>query len=263
MPGGRKSPALFELIRDAKGVPTPGAPRPPTPVAPAPSTPIDVPPPEPRPAPMPAARNDTLDRTLHVPMSAIYLSIAGVLLVVLIIWAIAYRSGASQEKAKSEQELRAVAGTKLQDPLKTAPTQIPNNPSLVSPRPAPTPTQPAKEPPVPANTGSPFGIDPRQVGLNYYLVEGRLDRESAEKMHAFLIQRGVPAFAVVDDRGGAVNNPPLYLVGVNRGVTGEEFRNQSAARTELEAQIRRLGKVWQSEHRGTTDFSRTAWERKR
>jgi hypothetical protein len=231
-----------------------------------------------------SAPGPALDRHMHVPMSALYLSLAGILLIVLLVWGIAFRLGKSEEKAKSDKILGAAAGQTVLDPLKAGnpSEQIPASPNLVGTAPVvidlsnrkPIPNATAgkgvsKGPPAsdapqaaPAATGAAaFGTDPRQSGLNYLLIEGRLDRESAERIQQFLSENGVPAFAVVDDRGGAANNGSLYLVGVNRGLSREEYRTQ--VKTDLESQVRKLGQTWQSQHRGTTSFSQTSWERKK
>lgn len=225
-------------------------------------------------------------------MSAIYLAGAGLLVVVLIIWAIAYNVGQGQERAKAERQLNLIAPQGIRDPLrdgpgpgtgaaagKAAPAIVTSPPvgrvgtggtvgtasagGSATASPSAGRSENSDGPMVRTGTGVEFGVDPRQAGLNYLLVEGRLDRASAERIFNFLRASGVPAFAIVDERGGAVNNPPLYLVGVDRGVTAEEFRARAQSRTDVEALIRRLGKVYQTEHRGNTDFSRTSWERKR
>jgi len=299
MAGGRKSPALFELLGNSKGVAPPLPPRPVSvPVPPdaraSAAHPSSLTPPPPNdPAPLESASDtlpatNTLDRHLRVPMSAIYLSIAGLLLIVLLVWGLAYRIGRSEEKVKTDKLLGAAAGQQVTDPLKSSsqPEQTQINPNLVSPRtpvsidqsarkPA-TPTLPersaAKPSSLPQNApqaavpasipGQPaFGTDPRQSGLNYLIVEGRLDRDSAERIQEFLGENGIPAFAVVDDRNGATNNPALYLVGIAQGFAKGEYKSQAG--TDLAERVRRLGQQWQSQRRGTTSFAQTYWALKK
>ncbi len=218
-----------------------------------------------------------LDRQLRVPMSAVYLSIAGLLLIVVLVWGLAYRIGRSEEKTKTDKLLGA-AGQQVNDPLKSAPPpeQTPSNPGPSKPvtsidqsarKPAlGAPDKPQARPSAPPITPAPaasiagqpaFGTDPRQSGLNYLIIEGRLDRDSAERIHEFLGENGVPAFAVVDDRNGASNNPALYLVGVAQGFAKGEYKSQAG--TDLSEKVRRLGQQWQSQHRGTTSFAQTYW----
>jgi hypothetical protein len=279
MPGGKKSPALFELIKDARGVAPPVPPRPiaapGTPATPVvvpaqPETPVSTTPTEPavvEAAPRQGSAPVEGDRKVAVPLSWLYLAAAGVLLAALLIWVIAWRGGAEREKAKADKQLGLVAGQQtpsVSDPLKTqsgpAPQQIPANSGLVTPRPTQPPTTASQAAADPTKAVSAaFGQDPRQAGFNYLLVEGKLDKDSAQKIHDFLSGQGVPVFAVVDDRGGSGNNPALYLIGVTRGFNRDDLR--SRAKGELENRIRALGQQWQSQHRGSTDFSRFFWAR--
>lgn len=270
MPGGKKTPALFELIKDARGVAPSVPPRPivttpaevipPQPPSPQPpEQPAATPPPE-SPRPHPATSQG--DRRVAVPLSWLYLGAAGLLLGALLLWVIAWRGGADREKVKADKQLGLVAGQQapaVNDPLKVQqpqPQQIPISPGLVPQRPPPGTPAPTADSPT---TSASFGQDPRQPGFNYLLVEGKLDKDSAQKIFDFLTTSGLPVFAVVDDRGGAANNPALYLIGVSRGFNRDDLR--SKAKGELEAQIRKLGQQWQSQHRGSTDFSRFFWAR--
>lgn len=279
MPGGKKSPALFELIKDSRGV-APAVPPRPIAAPTAPAAPVVVatsaqaqaaaPPSEPavvESSPRQAAAAVEGDRKVAVPLSWLYLGAAGVLLAALLIWVIAWRGGADREKAKADKQLGLVAGQQtpsVSDPLKaqssTGPQQIPTNTGLVTPRPPQTASTGAQTTADPAKAVSAaFGQDPRQPGFNYLLVEGKLDKESAQKIYDFLTAQGVPVFAVVDDRGGSGNNPALYLIGASRGFNRDDLR--SRAKGELENRIRALGQQWQSQHRGSTDFSRFFWAR--
>jgi hypothetical protein len=100
--------------------------------------------------------------------------------------------------------------------------------------------------------------DPRQAGLNYYAIEGQLDRESAELIAAFLASHGVGAVAV-DTAGRGPNNQRSYRVYGLQGFTSAEYR--TPARSEYEQKISRLGQIFKREHRGWTEFAQTNWER--
>lgn len=210
-----------------------------------------------------------LQRTFTVNLGGVLLAVAGVVGLMFIIWSLAWRRGYTYADAKAVRELGNPA---VQDPLKQPAIRV--NPDLLgrdqgraeaakpASKPAPAPsaggsagagTQPT--PPAP-------GTDPRQAGVNYLTLASQLDKETATAAAAFLTQNGCPAFAIAVDRSGrAVKNGSQFAVYAARGFAGDEFRAKKAEREALEEQVRRLGKVWQKEHRGGTDFSQTFWQK--
>lgn len=109
----------------------------------------------------------------------------------------------------------------------------------------------------------PVDRDPRQEGYNY-LELATLNRAQVEDAVAFLAGEGVAAIGVleVDSGGGGANNPVRYrLVSIEVAIPGEQFRVMRAQRLEHEGLIERLGRVWQKEHKGASDFSSPLWKR--
>ena len=98
------------------------------------------------------------------------------------------------------------------------------------------------------------------AGLNYLVIALKLDKETGERAAAFLKENGVDAFLVASS-GTSANNPGSYTLYGRPGITREELRSRAQVRTELEAKVARLGKVWQKDHKGKMDFSQTYWEK--
>jgi hypothetical protein len=104
--------------------------------------------------------------------------------------------------------------------------------------------------------------DPRERGLNYLQlgIFGKTDAESAVE---FLASNGVQSFAVaLDSTDSRANNPDpgkKYALYVLPGITGSEFRRNVTKKTNLEAEVARLGVLWQKNHRGPSNFSKTMW----
>lgn len=207
-----------------------------------------------------------LQKTFTMTTGGALLAAAGVLGLTIIIWSLAWRRGYSFADAKAVRELGSPT---VQDPLKKAPIRV--NPDLLGrdqPGRTSTPNEAAKpqprQPTAPPPTTTPPapGSDPRQAGLNYLTLASQLDKETATTAAAFLTENGCPAFAVAVDRSGRpVKNGSQFAVYAQRGFASEEFRAKESERQALVEQVRRLGKAWQKDHRGGTDFSQTFWQK--
>lgn len=211
-----------------------------------------------------------LRRPVTLTTGSLLLALPVILVVGFVIWGVAYNRGFNKGEQGVTKDLNLTPGT-VNDPLKGT---IPANPNLISdggrssgqpaPRgevknPVPAPQSGGARTPPAAITG-----DPRVLGLNYLILASRMDKESAERAAAFLTENGVPAFIVsVAKSGSAANNPGPYTLYAQQGITAEQYKARTPERTELEAKVARLGKVWQKEHRGQTDFSQTLWEKKK
>lgn len=104
--------------------------------------------------------------------------------------------------------------------------------------------------------------DPRERGLNYCVL-ATLSGPDAKRAIDFLAENGVEAIGLpVDGRGRSGNNldsPLTYQVIALPGITREEYAQKRTARSNLEANVTRLGQIWQREHRGTSNFARFGW----
>ncbi len=275
----RPGPALFELIRGSSA--PPGVParstdvgKPPPPlvrITPKPGVVQHAEPPPPVAEPKPAAQSDRawaawsgkgswldLRRTVTIPMSTALFVIAGAVVVLVVIWTAAYvvGKGRGEEKIKRDLGLTAKPETiPLNQNLVTNPPKAPEPKATVEPR--PNPTNPT--PPPPAATGS----EPRIAGMNYYLLASGLDRDGAEKMAEFLSKNGLPSAAAVDKPSGGSNNRGSYLVYVTKGLTPEEYKqgDRYAPRAEVMGRAATLGKIWQKDHKGQTDFGQAYWQK--
>jgi hypothetical protein len=206
---------------------------------------------------MPRATSFDLQRPVTLSMFAVWLAIGAAILVVAVLWALAFNSGYKRGEHDTIRDLGQGGGGAVTEPLHK---DIPVNPTLVSPTPQTPPRQAAQvAPPGPA-TPPATGGDPRVVGLNYLVIGYKVDKEFAERAGAFLAQNGVQTFAVAKP-GTSANNPGSYTLYALPGITRDEYRAQAPAKTDLQERIARLGKIWQKDHKGQTDFSRTTWEK--
>jgi hypothetical protein len=94
--------------------------------------------------------------------------------------------------------------------------------------------------------GPPSGSDPRQPGLNYFVLAGRLSALEGDPMVRFCRKNGLDAHLVPDD------NARLRLLIVCPGFAAGE--RQSPAVKALESKIRAVGRKWKSTGPGNRDF---------
>jgi hypothetical protein len=110
-----------------------------------------------------------------------------------------------------------------------------------------------------------LAADPRESGLNY-LVLAYVNRTEAESAVTFLAQNGLETFALyVDPSQVRANNfDPTrpYKLYVSKGITSDEYSKKMTAKTNVEAAAARLGLRWQKELKGSSNFSRPSWEKK-
>jgi hypothetical protein len=290
MAGGRRTKPLFDLLPETIGKAAPAPPdRPPQSATLSELKPrVAV-----RPVPQPTQpRGDAWSAAMlsggvvRIRANMLYLLVAGWLLSLLAVWLVGNWWGASSKARELEPLLQR--GPTPTDPLSTA-TSAPasNRPVGVA---TATPTEGSKPsasrpitPIVPGpvvnqslagptadSAQSPYIVaagraaqDPRTPGLNY-LVLATVPEDEAVRAVRFLADNGLNAVGVpvaeVDRRGTPAKNPRYRLV-VLTGITAAEYREASPVRTRLEADVRRLGQVWQQEHRGSTNFGRPGWEK--
>lgn len=265
----RRGPVLLELIGETKSPPMRPIPRPgQTPSAPSeptPSTRIDAPPiaridprqmrapaqgpsapapshaaPEPQPDASPRSRFSP-GRTLRVPFGYVFFVAAAVLILFAIAWALGHRSGVKDVRA--EQAAKVAPDFEGPGPSRDPYTAVVPSPTqqpiTQGPGRAATPPQIPQRPIVPA-------ADPRQAGLNYYIID-RYDPATAARAVEFLRSSGLDVFAWPDE------NPTFHLI-----VTVQGFPRGSLSSPEARAlgdQIKRLGRVWKQQNRGPSDFS--------
>jgi hypothetical protein len=299
---GKNSPALFELIRDPgvnqKSIPSvqqtrPGQPRaeadiPVMRVEPKPRVTLSLSreeeQPAAKPSPLPPSPPTAAAIKIHrlpqlrLTPTTVSVAVGAGLLVVLIIWATAYKMGEARAERLARRDLARLPG--VTDPLRG--DKIPLNTGLITPdpksgqasgskpaaqppqppvNPAPQVRPPATVPQAPQAGASP--ADTRQVGLNYCVAASRLSAEQAERAAGFLRENGVRAIAVLEAGAAGSNNPGSWKVVALQGVTAQEYRERAEVRTRVEADLTRLGEIYRRDPKGRVDFGQFAWEKKK
>src|SRR5262249_3771607 len=81
-----------------------------------------------------------------------------------------------------------------------------------------------------------------------------------DRAGTFLAQNGVQTYSVARPGAGA-NNATSYTLYALPGISRDEYRAKAPVKTDLEERVARLGKIWQKDHKGQTDFSPPTWEK--
>jgi hypothetical protein len=186
--------------------------------------------------------------------STLWIGLGASILFAIIVYSVVYKLAFGRGESSALRDLKG--GAPITEPLRND-QSIPVNPNLVSPPPKTSPLPGPATPAAPV-VNAPNG-DPRVAGFNYLTIASKMDKDTAERAVAFLSDNGVPAFAVAKP-GSAANNGS-YTVYALKGITREMLRARAPERTELEEKVARLGKTWQKEHKGQTDFSKTFWDK--
>lgn len=206
---------------------------------------------------------------IRVPVNAVSIGVACVIILVLIAWILGVASGqsrAERDLAKFDRQTPAITDPLVEggdsgsqgsgaDQVPDRPRTPASNGSSGSSRVQTYQTLTSK--------GTLDG-DPREAGLNY-LALATLSGEDAAAAIEFLSQNGLEAFGIPVDSGGSKANNPnpagTYRLFAFPGVSSDEYKRRATKVTNLEAEAARLGSVWQKQHRGTSNFSRTLWEK--
>jgi hypothetical protein len=207
-----------------------------------------------------------LDSTkrISIPLNVILIGAAGLITLGVFGYLIAWQLGNSNGKAREQRLLDQLAPNEqaVVDPLVK---DLPVNGALLGTN-APT-TAPAQAPAprtgVFVVAGGRRSVDPRQAGFNYLQIAGaaaKIDLAEAERVVGYFDRSGLEVVCVpVDRRGSGSNNPRYFDVFVLQGVPSDQFTARKQERQDLERRVEQLGRVWQREHKGTTDFSSTLW----
>lgn len=110
--------------------------------------------------------------------------------------------------------------------------------------------------------GPKVGEDPRQNGYNYLELCTITFREGIQAVD-FLGRNGVkaglvPAVKKVDPARAAANNDP-HILFVADGIASDRFKTSERERAQLVAKVEQIGKKFQRDQRGASDFSRPMW----
>lgn len=143
-----------------------------------------------------------------------------------------------RDPARVSETVRPQAGALAAVPAPAPQTQ----PSVASENRAATPVADSDQPLGPM----PRGIDPRQSGLNYFVVASVLEA-NADKIVQFCRDRGLDAWVVPDHNGR------LREITILPGVPKSEL--EGARAKALKARILKVGLQWKAAGRGNADFS--------
>ena len=205
---------------------------------------------------------------VRVPINAVSIGVAVGIILVLVAWIFGVATGqsrAERDLARFDRQTPNITdplvegtdsglnGGSANQPLDRPKTQVSKNPGTSKAAVGQTLT----------SKGTLDG-DPREAGLNY-LALAVLSAEDAASAIEFLSQNGLEAFGVPVDSGASKANNPIpagtYRLFAFPGVSSDEYKRRATKVTNLEAEAARLGSVWQKQHRGTSNFSRTQWEK--
>jgi hypothetical protein len=205
----------------------------------------------------------------HVSLSPtlLVLGFAGVCVAGVVLWTVGFslgRSSGRSELLPMLSEAAAGAGA-VQDPLAA---QLRVNPGLIEPAPPATSAAPRNAAPAPPASGAIMvaggstGADPRQPRTNY-LALSELDASEARRAIEYFASRGVRlvGIPVAPGSDAAANRGRFRLYSLGLAVPSAEYSAMRAGREQHQAEVARLGSVWQREHGGTSNFSQTYWER--
>jgi hypothetical protein len=185
-----------------------------------------------------------------------FIGISVLLAVFFIGWAIVYQLGAH----RTQKELARYLGD-ARDPQAVIPS--PSAPSGLGPAPALiTADQPSTgEPPAPQSDAQPPLADLRRPGVNYLHID-TLTWKDAERAVAYLNKNGVAAAAApakpIDPLEARNRNLPHIIYALD-GVPSEQYKSSEHKRQELVDRVRKIGKKWQTEEKGPSDFGLPGW----
>lgn len=194
---------------------------------------------------------------------------AGIVIVALVLVAvISYRSGATDERnqllAARNQAPPADTGVPSLvdtggDPGRATPPGEPQGPAENS-------DSASGQRPAPATSLPVLGEDPRVRGSNYLIV-ATLFLNDAKAAAQFLTDTGVPCVVVAPEGKSpdalAQDRRANWIVIARECLTSDEYRlpTSSARRSDLERRVKALGRRWKQDQRGATDFSDCYWDK--
>jgi hypothetical protein len=305
MPSGRPNRPLFDLIGDPSAAPARRPAAEPTP-RPQPARAVEAPTDPAAPATQPrieVMRGELRgqggspgrgDSYMRIPVNAVYLAIAALVVVVIVVRVVSYSGGKAAGVAQTERELGVLGKAATpSDPLNTGEVSAATDSSKSAPTATGTkpPTKPAADPkgtksaskpqatpatqaasaPATTEAGVLAGkgsiltaagrtdTDPRQAETNY-LVLAIIGESEAAPAVAFLNSNGLPAFAVPNsgDRRAAVGKPTFQLIALP-GLSSAQIKKNDEAKRSLEQRASRLGGAWKASKQGTIDFAQAYW----
>lgn len=199
------------------------------------------------------------------PRGALYVGIAAAIALLFGVWYVAFGMGRDTARRELAPHLDQPGAGETAAGVPSGGSPSPFGPSSASgavpqtpaatPQGTPPPIVPQDEPLVAV------GVDPRQPGVNYLHIV-TLTWKDAEQAAAYLTKNGVNAGAApakrVDPQQARDKNLP-HLVFALEGVPSDRFKESAARRADLVEKVRQIGKRWQREEHGASDFGEPGW----
>ncbi|MFG0292335.1 MAG: hypothetical protein ACIAQF_13840 [Phycisphaerales bacterium JB065] len=199
-------------------------------------------------------------RTIRVPMGYLFFAIAGVIALIFGGYMLGYQQ---RDRLAEKERLRMLTNdagpngeNTIADPLVSNATNHSGNPSnLTNSDSSGSQTQQPRNTGGGASTGSPLpnvwfvrnGVqDPRQPGLNYFILATNYPWDEAEKAALYLGRNGVGAVVYPSTRSNRWN------LSTRQGFEGGTYRDAEAQA--LVERIKSIGERYQDVERGATDF---------
>lgn len=221
-----------------------------------------------RPVQVPVARPEKPARAagevragLHISAAAVYLGVAVVLGIVFAVWFFAFRQGEDHKLKELQPHLDDSAQTtpNAANPPKALNSQggTPGSNNQTNPQP---PSGQLDAVPPELNPVA----DPRKPGNNYLHIV-ILPWKDAEKAVAFLNKSGLAAFAVPDKKLGKIDPADAkaknlaHLVFALEPIASGQYTASERKRQELVDRVKQIGKKWQREEKGPSDFGEPGW----
>jgi len=204
-----------------------------------------------------AAPEAEVESQFRISSMTVMIGIGALIVVIAVVWAVAFQMG---EKNR-DRELGNLGGWK---PPEGETGVVP--PAGISQVKAPAPIVPRKDgsgnaartTETPKPPAAEAGADPRVPGFNYlYLCS--LTLKDANAAVDFLKRNGVQAFHVFDRQKPSGNNPLCRIYASQGFAGGALFRESQKERDELVRRVEELGKKWQREEKGPSDFRQPLW----
>ena len=193
-------------------------------------------------------------RGIQITTNTLWLGVAVVMAIAATVWFFAFKMG-------EQKKLNDVKERLIDTPKDAGTPNVPLNPQGTGPGSQPPGVQPD---PVPPQADPNPLADPRKPGNNYLHIV-ILPWKDAEKAVAFLNRSGLPAFAVPDKKLGPIDPAEAraknrnHLVFALESIPSGQYTASERKRQDLIDRVRQIGKKWQREEKGPSDFGEPGW----
>lgn len=222
---------------------------------------------------------------VRVPPAVLFMGLALIIALVVVAWSLAFHLGRQTENERLASALPAepapgsgnTPGTSTPNSTTPGPSgqgqpgggpnhtpgpgAVPGGDKTPLDKPQPEKVGTDKSRPEIANPDK-APADPRQAGVNYLHIV-TLSWKDAQRAVEYLEKNGVPAFAAPAKRGIDPDEARAknlnHLVFATQGIPSESYRSAERQRGALIDKVRSIGKKWQKDERGPSDFGEPLW----